>query len=53
MNSCLDTILIPKLIAFSDYELQIVNGVAVYYTEHLKDIVETPVVLEEYYSSWA
>jgi len=57
MNSRLDTlqaaILIEKLRAFKEYELEKVNEVATKYTEQLKDIVKTPVVPEGFYSSWA
>ena len=57
MNSRLDTIqaavLLPKLHAFADYELDDVNAAAEYYTENLKGIVKTPQVPEGYYSSWA
>ena len=55
-NSRLDTIqaavLIEKLNIFDD-ELVNRNRVAKYYTEQLKDIVETPTVPEGYGSSWA
>ncbi len=57
VNSRLDTlqaaILLPKLKAFIDYELDAVNKVARLYTEQLKDIVQTPIIPEGYYSSWA
>lgn len=56
-NSRLDTIqaaiLLPKLEAFEEYELENRNKVAKKYTEELKDIVKTPVVPEGYVSSWA
>lgn len=56
-NSRLDTIqaaiLLPKLEAFKEYELENRNKFAEMYTESLKDIVETPVVPEGYVSSWA
>ena len=56
-NSRLDTIqaaiLLPKLEAFKEYELENRNKFAEMYTERLKDIVETPVVPEGYVSSWA
>lgn len=56
-NSRLDTIqaaiLLPKLEAFEEYELENRNKVAKQYTEELKDIVKTPVVPEGYVSSWA
>ena len=59
MNSRLDTvqaaILQVKLKAFQAYELEAVNKVAAKYTELLKDIpgVKTPVIPEDYTSSWA
>jgi len=57
LNSRLDTlqaaILLTKLEAFIEYELDAVNRVADVYTENLSDIVQTPVVPEGYYSSWA
>lgn len=57
MNSRLDTIqaaiLLPKLKAFYEYELDAVNQVAGWYTERLRDAVETPTVLDGFYSSWA
>ncbi|NLE93389.1 MAG: DegT/DnrJ/EryC1/StrS family aminotransferase [Chloroflexi bacterium] len=57
MNSRLDTlqaaILLPKLKAFEEYELDAVNKVAAWYDERLKDIVKIPVVKEGYLSSWA
>lgn len=56
-NSRLDTIqaaiLQVKLKAFKEYELDAVNKVADQYTELLKDIVKTPVVPSDMYSSWA
>lgn len=56
-NSRLDTIqaaiLLPKLQAFIEYERDNVNHVAARYTEHLKDIVETPIFDTKYISSWA
>lgn len=56
-NSRLDTIqaaiLLVKLDAFIDYELQDVNKVASWYTEALQDVCKTPVIPEGYYSSWA
>lgn len=56
-NSRLDTIqaaiLLPKLRAFSEYELDAVNRVAGWYTERLSDVVVTPTVPEGYVSSWA
>lgn len=57
INSRLDTIqaavLLPKLKAFHEYELDAVNQVANWYTERLQDVVETPAVLDGFYSSWA
>ena len=57
-NSRLDTIqaaiLLPKLKAFRDYELDAVNTAASWYTEGLKDTgLAVPAVSEGYYSSWA
>ena len=57
MNSRLDTIqaaiLLPKLKAFIDYELEAVNRAADWYTERLKDLYTTPTVKNGIYSSWA
>lgn len=60
LNSRLDTIqaaiLSIKLKAFDQYELVDVNKVAEKYTEglsHLKGKVKTPVIPENFYSSWA
>ena len=57
MNSRLDTlqaaVLLPKLKAFEDYELEAVNRVADIYTAALKDRVVTPFIPEGFYSSWA
>lgn len=57
MNSRLDTIqaavLQVKLKAFQEYELDAVNQVAAYYTEHLKELAEVPVVEKGFCSSWA
>lgn len=57
MNSRLDTlqaaILLPKLKAFVDFELDAVNRVADWYTERLKSQFVTPTVLEGFRSSWA
>lgn len=57
MNSRLDTlqaaILLQKLYAFKEYELDNVNNVAEMYTERLREIVEVPVILDGYLSSWA
>lgn len=56
-NSRLDTIqaaiLLPKLKAFREYELEAVNNIAMKYTEMLKNVVRTPVIPNGYYSSWA
>lgn len=57
MNSRLDTIqaavLLPKLRAFEEHELDDVNKVAALYTERLQGKVVTPVVPDGYLSSWA
>jgi len=57
MNSRLDTIqaaiLKVKLNAFIEYELSAVNQVAEWYHEVLDGIVKTPIILPEFYSSWA
>lgn len=57
MNSRLDTlqaaILQVKLRAFEEYELTEVNQTAEHYTKLLGDIVKTPKVRKEFYSSWA
>lgn len=57
INSRLDTlqaaILLPKLTAFADYELDAVNDIASQYSEYLADIVTVPVIPDGYYSSWA
>jgi dTDP-4-amino-4,6-dideoxygalactose transaminase len=57
MNSRLDSlqaaILLVKLKAFKDHELEDVNKVAARYTEKLKGVVKTPVVPQGFYSSWA
>lgn len=57
MNSRLDTlqaaVLKVKLKAFAEVELDAVNRVAQQYTEGLKGQVVTPVVLQDFYSSWA
>lgn len=57
MNSRLDTIqaaiLLPKLKAFEDYELDERNKFAKIYMERLKDCVKVPVVPEGFLSSWA
>ncbi|MEY8375121.1 DegT/DnrJ/EryC1/StrS family aminotransferase [Lachnospiraceae bacterium 56-18] len=57
LNSRLDTIqaaiLLPKLKAFKDYELDQANYVAEKYTEMFDNIVKTPVIKNGFYSSWA
>ena len=57
MNSRMDSIqaavLLVKLKAFADHELVDVNKVAERYTEKLKDVVKTPIVPKNFYSSWA
>ena len=57
INSRLDTlqaaILLPKLKAFAEYELNAVNRAAAWYGERLRDNVVIPSVLEGFYSSWA
>lgn len=57
LNSRLDTIqaaiLLPKLHAFIDYELDKRNQFASLYSTYLADIVETPPVKEHMQSSWA
>lgn len=57
MNSRLDTfqaaILLPKLKAFVEYEIDDINRIAGWYTERLKGCFITPSVLEGYRSSWA
>ena len=57
MNSRLDTIqaaiLLPKLKAFEEYELENRNKVARKYAEILEGIVDIPKVLSGYVSSWA
>lgn len=56
-NSRLDTlqaaILIEKLKAFREYELENVNKVAHIYSNRLKDFCEIPKILDGYVSSWA
>ena len=51
MDTIQAAILLPKLKAFEDFELEAVNQVADWYTEHLRDIVVTPLVKEGFYSS--
>jgi dTDP-4-amino-4,6-dideoxygalactose transaminase len=57
MNSRLDPmqagILLSKFHAFKTYEIDDVNKVAGWYTERLKDLVETPYIPEGYRSVWA
>ena len=56
-NSRLDAIqaaiLLPKLRAFSEYELDAVSRAASWYTEWLSDLVVTPIVPDGFVSSWA
>jgi len=56
-NSRLDTIqaaiLLPKLEAFEDYELEKRDKFAKMYSEKLADVVKTPFIPEGYFSSWA
>lgn len=56
-NSRLDAIqaaiLLPKLRAFSEYELDAVSRAASWYTERLSDLVVTPIVPDGFVSSWA
>ncbi len=57
LNSRLDTIqaaiLLAKLEAFEEYELDERNKFAKLYNEKLKDVVKTPLILEGYISSYA
>lgn len=57
MNSRLDTlqaaILLPKLKAFEEYELDAVNRVAEIYTSALKGKVIVPTIPDGFLSSWA
>lgn len=57
INSRLDTlqaaVLLVKLNAFTNFELEAVNTVANWYTDRLGDLVSTPVVKMGFYSSWA
>jgi len=57
MNSRLDSIqaaiLLVKLKAFADYELNDINVVAQRYTKLLDGVVKTPIVPNGYLSSWA
>lgn len=56
-NSRLDTIqaaiLLEKLKAFREYELEAVNKAAKAYRERLENVVVLPSVPEKFYSSWA
>lgn len=57
MNSRLDTIqaaiLQTKFHAFKEYELDKVNEASKLYSEKLKELVKTPTIPDNYYSSWA
>ncbi len=57
MNSRLDTIqaaiLLVKLKQFQTFELEEINNIATYYTEHLQDYVVTPTIRKGCQSSWA
>ncbi|RDY31734.1 DegT/DnrJ/EryC1/StrS family aminotransferase [Lachnotalea glycerini] len=57
INSRLDTlqaaILLPKLHAFIKYERDIVNQIAIKYSECIKDEVKVPIIRDGYISSWA
>lgn len=57
MNSRLDTlqaaVLLPKLKALREYEIDALNAAARKYTQALSDVVKTPTVLDGYTSSWA
>lgn len=57
LNSRLDTIqaaiLLPKLKAFEEYELDLRDKWYKEYDKRLKDYVKTPIVKEGFYSSWA
>lgn len=57
LNSRLDTlqaaILLPKLKALRDYELDAVNDAARLYTALLKEFVVTPNIKNDYYSCWS
>lgn len=57
LNSRLDSIqaaiLLVKLKAFKEHELEDVNRVAERYTEKLQGVVKTPEVPKGFYSSWA
>lgn len=57
INSRLDTlqaaVLQVKLKHFEEYELAAVNKVAIRYTEKLKEVVKTPLIQKNFFSSWA
>ena len=54
MDTLQAAILLPKLKAFRDYELEDINKVASWYTKGLKDTgLVLPIVKEGFYSSWA
>lgn len=57
INSRLDTlqaaVLLVKLQAFRDYELEKIHRIAEFYTDSLKGYVKTPYILPGYTSSWA
>jgi UDP-2-acetamido-2-deoxy-ribo-hexuluronate aminotransferase len=57
LNARLDTlqaaILLPKLQAFSDYEMEARNHFAAMYTDSLRDVLETPFIPRGLVSSWA
>lgn len=57
LNSRLDSlqaaILLVKLKAFREHELEEVNRIAARYTEKLRDVVKVPEVPRGFYSSWA
>ena len=57
VNSRLDTlqaaVLLVKLRAFKEYELNAVNQVAERYTQGLREFVQIPEIKANYYSSWA
>ena len=57
LNSRLDSIqaaiLLVKLKAFKEHELENVNRVAERYSERLKGVVKTPEIPKGFYSSWA